>query len=62
MDSESQLALAHTCKKVYNYHKEQCREETVAFLGSPSINANYNNNDQYRKVFKRWLGNCESHP
>jgi hypothetical protein len=48
MDTESQLALAHICKKVYTYHKEQFKEEIVAFLC-------LNFEDQYRKVFKCWL-------
>ena len=29
MDTESQLALACTCKTVYNYHKQQCKEQIV---------------------------------
>jgi hypothetical protein len=49
MLSKSQLALAHTCKKIYNYHKEQCKEEEVAFLCSPPSNV-------YGKyLFKHWL-------
>jgi hypothetical protein len=48
IDSESQLALAHTCRIVYNYHRNKCRK-VVAFLYSPLIRTNY-------KVLERWLG------
>jgi hypothetical protein len=48
MDSESQLALAYTCKIVYTYHKKQCKKEIVAFL---CLHSEY----QYRKILERWL-------
>jgi hypothetical protein len=53
MDTESQLALAHTCKKVYTCHKEQCKEEIIAFLCDlPNDIPFYH---QSCKVFERWL-------
>jgi hypothetical protein len=50
MDTGPQLALAHTCKKIYNYHRKQYREEIVAFLCS-----NRNSNCQCYKILERWL-------
>jgi hypothetical protein len=32
LDTESQMALTHTCKVLYNYHKRQCKERTFTFL------------------------------
>ena len=32
MDTESQLALAHTCTTLYEYHKNQCKEQTFTLL------------------------------
>jgi hypothetical protein len=54
IDTESQLALAHTCKKIYNYHKEKYREETATFLCSVRRINEYSKY-QYCKVLKRWL-------
>jgi hypothetical protein len=48
IDAESQIALAHTCKTIYDYHKGQCREEKAAFLC-------LNSKEQYCKVLERWL-------
>jgi hypothetical protein len=53
MDIESQLALAHTCKEVYAYHKEKCRVKILAFLYSPLIDSH--SEDQYYKIHERWL-------
>ena len=35
MDTESQLALAHTCTTLYEYHKKQCKEQTFTLLYDP---------------------------
>ena len=35
MDTESQLALAHTCTTLYEYHKNQCKEQTFTLLYDP---------------------------
>ena len=35
MDTESQLAFAHTCKTIYAYHKQQCKEETFTLVCDP---------------------------
>ena len=35
MDTESQLALAHTCTTLYEYHKNQCKEQTFTLLCDP---------------------------
>jgi hypothetical protein len=51
MNVKSQLALAHTCETIYNYHKEQCKE-IVTFLYYPPIDANYK---YYCKVLECWL-------
>jgi hypothetical protein len=50
---EFQLALAHTCKTIYGYHKEQYREERAAFLCSSLINVN--RKYKYCKALERWL-------
>jgi hypothetical protein len=49
MDTESQLALAHTCRIAYAYHEKQYREETVAFLCELPSNAHC------ISPFERWL-------
>ena len=64
MDAESQFALAHTCKTLYEYHKNQCKEQTFTLLCNTECKDNriY----KYVKAFEtpygpNWLGNCESH-
>ena len=41
MDTESQWALAHTCKTIYGYHKQQCNEETFIAIGDPHYDDAY---------------------
>jgi hypothetical protein len=48
MDTESQLEFAHTCKTIYNYHKEEYREEKAVFLCISLINVSC-------EVLERWL-------
>jgi hypothetical protein len=52
MNTKSQLALAHTCKTMYCYHKEKCKEEIITFLCCPPIDINF---ECYYKVLKHWL-------
>jgi hypothetical protein len=53
LDSESQLALAHTCTKIYGYHKKKCREIVVLLHG---LQNSLLFRSEHRKVLARWLG------
>jgi hypothetical protein len=53
MNTEPQLTLAHICRTIYGYHKEQCREEKAAFLYSSLTNVNHKY--EYCKILKCWL-------
>ena len=33
MDTESQVAFAHTCETVYAYHKKQCKKKAFIVMG-----------------------------
>ena len=53
MDTESQLAFAHTCKTVYAYHKQQCKEETFTLVCDPQCDKSLNS--QYIKALERCM-------
>ena len=64
MDTESQFVLAHTCTTLYEYHKNQCKEQTFTLICDP-MRKDYHISE-YIKVLEHrmsqtWLGICESH-